>query len=232
MPVQLPGLKASGTVSPSRFVKYSGSNTVAHAGVGEVPFGVSQRGTGTTPLPSAATSAAVSGQVLQVFGNGEICQIEAGEALAIGDYVTPGADGVAMKAIGGTAYYGQALHVCAAAGEMVDVLLMRGTLPTPSTSIASAGSTAANSTALTANTRHSVSGADGTKGVTLPAAVAGMYVDVYNEHATNGLKIWPATGDDVNDGTTDAAITIEGKTLARLYALDGTTWAAQFTVNT
>lgn len=77
-----------------------------------------------------------------------------------------------------------------------------------------------------------VTGADGTKGVILPTAVAGDVVLVYNSVATNGLKIYPATGADINDGTANAAITIEGKTLALLVAIDATTWASMFTVNT
>jgi hypothetical protein len=55
---------------------------------------------------------------------------------------------------------------------------------------------------------------------------------VYNEHATNGLKVYPATGDDINDGTANAAITMEGKGLAWFIPLDATTWAATFVVNT
>ena len=50
-----------------------------------------------------------------------------------------------------------------------------------------------------------VTGADGTKGVILPAAIAGIQVDVYSSVATNGLKIYPASGDDINDGTANAS---------------------------
>jgi hypothetical protein len=98
--------------------------------------------------------------------------------------------------------------------------------------VASAGSTQANATLLTAGCLNVVSGADGTKGVLLPPAVAGLVVRVYTSVATNGLKVWPASGDDINDGTGDASITIEGKTMAVFEAVDDTTWAAMFTVNT
>ena len=77
-----------------------------------------------------------------------------------------------------------------------------------------------------------VSGADGTKGVILPGASAGRLRMVYNTHATNGLKVYPASGDDINDGTANAAVTIEGKSLAIFAGLDGATWAAIYTVNT
>lgn len=73
---------------------------------------------------------------------------------------------------------------------------------------------------------------DGTVGVILPSAVAGLVVFVYNLHASAGLKVYPASGDDINDGTTNAAVTIEGKTLAMFIAVDTATWAAIYTANT
>lgn len=230
--VQVPNFKASADINRSRFVAISGANTVAQAGVGSAPIGVSQRGTYDTPLPSASTLAAPSGKPVSVFGPGEMCIIEAGAAISAGGFLKPGTDGVAMPIVGGEAYYAQALHAAAASGEMVDAYLIRGVIPTPTVTIVATGSTAANGTALIGNTVHIVGDADGTKGVVLPAAVEGMRIEVYNTHATNGLKIWPATGDDINDGTTDAAVTIEGKTTAVLVALDATTWRAVFTANT
>jgi hypothetical protein len=98
-------------------------------------------------------------------------------------------------------------------------------------SLAATGSTQADA-ALIVDKVTSVSGADGTKGVKLPPADPGTVREVYNEHATAGLKIYPNTSDDINDGTVDTAIVIEGKTLAYFRSLDGTTWAAIYTVNT
>lgn len=96
--------------------------------------------------------------------------------------------------------------------------------------VAAAGSAQGDAAALT-NAVTYVTAADGTKGVVLPAAAAGTLRLVYNTHATNGLKVYPASGDDVNDGTGDAAVTIEGKTLAIFLALDASTWAAIYTAN-
>lgn len=97
--------------------------------------------------------------------------------------------------------------------------------------VAAAGSVQGDAAALGDGISY-VSGADGTKGVILPGASAGRLRLVYNTHATNGLKVYPASGDDINDGTANAAVTIEGKTLAIFLALDGSTWASIFTVNT
>lgn len=97
--------------------------------------------------------------------------------------------------------------------------------------VAATGSVQGDAASLTNETTY-VSAADGTKGVVLPAATAGKRRYVYNTHATSGLKIYPASGDDINDGSADAAVTIEGKTLAIFHALDSDTWAALYTVNT
>lgn len=99
----------------------------------------------------------------------------------------------------------------------------------PTSAIAAAGSVQGDGTLLANFTSHSVSGADATKGVTLP--LGGNYVEVYNEHATNGLKIYPPLGGKINGGTDNAAITIEGKTLAIIRRVDATNWAADFVAN-
>lgn len=103
--------------------------------------------------------------------------------------------------------------------------------PPTATSVAGAGNSQGTAAALSDGINY-VSGADGTVGVILPTAFPGRQVRVYNLHASNGLKIYPHSGGDINDGTGDAAITIEGKTLAIFEAVDSTTWAAIYTVNT
>lgn len=125
---------------------------------------------------------------------------------------------------------GIALEAASADGDIIEVQPLEAG-PHNVASVAAAGSAQGDAATLTAGI-NTVSAADGTKGVILPAAVAGLVVEVYNEHASNGLKVYPATGDDINDGTANAAVTIEGKTLARFTALDTSTWAAIYTVNT
>jgi hypothetical protein len=96
--------------------------------------------------------------------------------------------------------------------------------------LAAAGSAQGDAAAV-ADFATSVSAADGTKGVVLPAAAAGKVYLVYNEHATSGLKVYPNTSDTINGGSANAAVTTEGKTLALFYALDATNWGAIFTAN-
>lgn len=98
--------------------------------------------------------------------------------------------------------------------------------------IAPAGSAQTDATAITKSVAV-VTGADGTKGVILPEPNGlNKSVVVYSATATSGLKVYPHSGGDINDGTGDAAITIEGKSRADFLCLDGVTWAAIYTANT
>lgn len=71
---------------------------------------------------------------------------------------------------------------------------------------------------------------DGTKSVVIPTR--GSYFVVYNEHATNGLPIYPPSGCTFNGGSSNAAITIEGKTSAVIWQVSDTNYAAMYTANT
>jgi hypothetical protein len=82
-------------------------------------------------------------------------------------------------------------------------------------------------------TNVNVTAADGTKAVKLPVITApGMTVNVYNSVATNGLPVYPGASGTINGGSANAAVTIEGKTLAIFIASDATNWAAVYTANT
>ena len=101
----------------------------------------------------------------------------------------------------------------------------------PAVTLAATGTVIGNAAAITA--RFSVvTGANDSAGVLLPstAAVGDEYL-VYSSTATSGLKVYPPVNSDINDGSANAAVAIEGKTLARFIRIDGTTWAAQFTAN-
>ena len=71
-------------------------------------------------------------------------------------------------------------------------------------------------------------GGDGTVGVKLPAARAGISVAIYN--AGSGiLKVYPGTSDDILDGTTNVHVSVASHVYCEFYAVDATTWAAFYT---
>lgn len=99
------------------------------------------------------------------------------------------------------------------------------TMPTlPVTAVAATGTNQATAAALSYGANF-VSAADATKAVRLPAAVAGAVVIVKNEVAAE-LPLFPATGDAINAGAANAALTMAASTSAVLVAKDATTWAS------
>lgn len=92
--------------------------------------------------------------------------------------------------------------------------------------VAAAGSVQGDATAIGATTGFAhCTGADATKGVKLPAAVAGKVVIVKNADAANAvLKVYPASSDAINALSANAALSMAAKTSAVFVALDATTW--------
>lgn len=121
-------------------------------------------------------------------------------------------------------------------GDIVEVMFFDGSSAGGSigaVTVAAAGSTQSDAAALTMGTLNRCTGNDGTKGVLLQAQTAGgAPTYVYSVAATSGLKVYPPTGGTINGGSTNAAITIEGKTLATFITDDGTNFTADYVVNT
>ena len=97
-----------------------------------------------------------------------------------------------------------------------------GNLFIKSATVAAAGSAQGNAAAVTSGFTL-VSAADGTKGVVLPAASAGL-VCIIKNNAAAALKIYPASGDAINALSPDAAYSITNVTSTILVAYDSTTW--------
>lgn len=97
-----PGLIAGGDIEPSRFVKLS--TTADHTGLqctaNAEPIGISQVGSFDPPgLTGSATKAAAAGQPIQIFGEGEICLLQAGvSGFIAGDDLKSDADGKGIVA--------------------------------------------------------------------------------------------------------------------------------------
>jgi len=91
-------------------------------------------------------------------------------------------------------------------------------------SIAAAGTNLATATALVAGVLNVVTGADGTKGVALPANQPGQRTKVYNQSATASLLCYPAAGGTVGKGSAGIAVAIPVGTIVEFEGVDGTDW--------
>jgi len=98
-------------------------------------------------------------------------------------------------------------------------------MPTiPAAEVAAAGSAQGDAAAVAAGFTHAT-GADGTKGVKLPAAAAGKICIVKNADAANAVvKVYPNTDDAINALAANNALSMAAKTAAMFVALDATTW--------
>jgi hypothetical protein len=99
-----------------------------------------------------------------------------------------------------------------------------GSLVLKSATVAATGSAQGDAAAVTAGFTL-VSAADGTKGVILPAASAGLVVIIKNADAANAvLKVYPASGVAINALSANASYNMAAKTSMLLVAYDATTW--------
>lgn len=97
MPASSPNLIANGQINASCFVSVdaSSNNACIQSASGAFPIGISQEGSYLAPIPGAAVYAATaSGQLIQIYGLGEICLLNATSAgWTAGDHLKPAADG-------------------------------------------------------------------------------------------------------------------------------------------
>lgn len=93
-------LEAGGNIYPSRFVKLDASNdfTALQATANDELLGVSQEGTNYPPLSDQSVSsyAAEAGEPVQLFAEGDICLVEAGDTVVRGNLLKADANGKAV----------------------------------------------------------------------------------------------------------------------------------------
>ncbi len=124
--------QASGAIIVSRFVKISGDNTVAAAGSGDRPIGISQAGGRYAPIPTVTDDppqAAVSGEHLSVHMPGSVCLLELGDTVTAGALLKPSTGGVGIPVAGTDKLeedYGAIAIQGGASGEKRSVLVWIG----------------------------------------------------------------------------------------------------------
>jgi len=126
---QSPNYVAGGTIRPSRFVKIdtSADDRVVEATANDALAGVAQVGTNRVPLSDlvSTSNAAIAGEQLKVYGEGDFCHLEAGAAIANGELLKSDSVGRGVPALttGTTSQNvgARALETASAAGELVRV---------------------------------------------------------------------------------------------------------------
>lgn len=93
-----------------------------------------------------------------------------------------------------------------------------------SAAVSAAGSTQGTATALMANINNVTTVAAAADGVRLPTAVAGMRILVRNSDSADTLKIYPATGGQINALGSNAAFSLTAGSTIELFASTATQW--------
>ncbi|MGV3485962.1 MAG: hypothetical protein ACO1RT_16220 [Planctomycetaceae bacterium] len=171
MPYSKRSYLVGGNIYPSRFVKIEAgeSNTILQSGAGDHSIGVSHEGTREAPIPGASAFAGIEGDLVEIYGLGQPCEVLAAATIAAGDYLRPDADGKAVMAVPGERYSAIADSDCAS-GEKCKctvrdgVVSVAGFLVAAQQSLAGAGAVNVTSafTALTTTGANALTLADGT----------------------------------------------------------------------
>ena len=125
--------KASANIRPSRFVKFSGTNTVAECDAGEQMIGISGEASGYAPLPSQTEYAAASGDPCTIYMVGDGLQEDRPVLLVLGSGgATQGAllksdnDGAGVAVASNNDKYGALALEAGSEGEAIRVPVVFG----------------------------------------------------------------------------------------------------------
>lgn len=169
-----PGLVAGGDINPCRFVKGGSSAfTVLQAGAGDAAIGFAREFVYEAPTDGASTLAASSGKTVQVVRQGQLGELEVGEAVLAFAYLKPDANGRGINALAGEFFSARAYEAQATATNRALAEAAQGIVP----ALVGAQAKTANYTvvALTDNTAtFTTDGAAGAVTFALPAATVGQ----------------------------------------------------------
>ena len=141
MPSTPPQIMARGDIHTCRFVKIDPATdqSALECGANIRPIGISYEGSDYPPLSDVAVSdhAARDARYMGLYGEGDICLIEAGDAVVRGNLLKADANGrgVPISIVGAvTEHYGAvALQSAAALGEKIRCQVTIGAMPAAST---------------------------------------------------------------------------------------------------
>lgn len=192
-----------------------GSDIVLNAGAGDT---ISMQVAGTAEATLENDQLTVSGAAFQVVPGATSFSIrnnaDSADNLLIADA------GTVTTAAGITATTG---NITATAGSLVISDDSSGLRMNVGAYLASAGSVQGDAAAIV-DRLTPVTGGDGTKGVILPASPTdGDFYVVIND-AAGALKVYPGTGDVINQGAANASVTIAAEAMLNCYAFSAGLW--------
>lgn len=191
--------------------RYADVVTVSGLNNGEIGPG----DTSATSLPTLDTaSLGVNGATVYLGANGRLLAA----APATGISQTLGTIGVVSALVGTVAF-----SISHDFSALANITIPGNLIRTEAVAATAGNGTVGQATALTSDV-NAVTGADNTKAVKLPTAVAGMTVYVTNTDASHTLPVFPATGGAINALSANAAFTLAPGETAIFEATSTTQW--------
>ncbi len=125
MPNTPPQLIAGGTIYTCRFVKVStaADDTCLQGSANCETIGISQSGSNKAPLSDVVSTnyAAESGETLEIYGDGDVCLLEAGAVITRGALLASDGNGCGTTATAGQNVGAIALQSASASGVKIRV---------------------------------------------------------------------------------------------------------------
>jgi hypothetical protein len=224
------GTSITGTDSSLGIIGLASASGGAVAIQGGTSSGASTAGGAVTITGGTPGASGVGGAVTVAGGIGGASTGAGGEVIVAGGAGTAdNMNGGALTLRGGNAH-GSGTDGAIAIGATNTSSITFGVMPRiPVVDKTATGSTQAHAlaapTAVLAEGANVVGSADGTKGVAMPAAVAGAQVIIKNT-ANAVLKVWPNTDDAINALSANANFVLAAYTSAYMVAIDATTWVS------
>jgi hypothetical protein len=209
----------SGTLSATSTLTLSGSTT------GTASFATNQTTANTSICTAQTTGTLTIGGTAQT-GTITVGQSTAAQTLNLGTGATANATTKTIN-IGTAGVSGSTTNVnigSAVSGATSNTTVNGFLVNSISAAVAAAGANQANATALVSNINNVTVVATNADGVRLPTAIAGIRILIRNSDAADTLKIYPATGDQIDALGTNASYSLAAGSTIELFASTTTQW--------
>jgi hypothetical protein len=209
----------TGALSATGNLTFSGTTTATGNFGNSITTGNISMGTGQTTGTFTVGGTATTGTLT-------VGQSTAAQTLNLGTGATANATTKTIN-IGTAGVSGSTTNIAigsAVSGSTTRTTLNGIVIQSISAAVSAAGSTQGTATALVSNINNVTVVAAAADGVILPTAVAGMRILVRNSDAADTLKIYPATGGQINALGSNASFSLAADSTIELFASTTTQW--------
>jgi hypothetical protein len=214
-----------GTTSVSATLSATSTLTLSGSTTGAASFATSQTTANTSICTAQTTGTLTIGGTTQT-GTITVGQSTGAQTLNLGTGATTNGTTKTIN-IGANGVSGSTTNVnigSAVSGATSNTTVNGFLVNSISAAVTAAGANQANATALVSNINNVTVVATNADGVRLPTAIAGIRILIRNSDAADTLKIYPATGGQIDALGTNASYSLAAGSTIELFASTTTQW--------